>query len=61
MIDAVDEKIGEKTSLYCPECQEERTFVWSTWPGVEYYGYPPEYEYGWECSICGSRVCDSSV
>ena len=56
MTDALDEKLGDKTSLYCPDCEEERNFVWSAWNGVEFYGYPPEQEYGWECTTCGSKV-----
>jgi hypothetical protein len=54
--DAPDEKLGEKTSLYCSVCEEERTFVWAVWSGVEFFGYPPEKEYGWECTACGSKV-----
>jgi len=54
--DALDEKLGEMTSLYCSVCEEERTFVWVVWSGVEFFGYPPEQEYGWECASCGSRV-----
>ena len=56
MTDAPDERVGEKTSLYCSECEEEQTFVWAAWSGEEYFGYPAEREYGWECSACGSRV-----
>jgi hypothetical protein len=54
--DARDEKLGEKRSLYCSVCEEERTFVWAKWSGVEFFGYPPEQEYGWECTACGSKV-----
>jgi len=54
--DALDEKLGGKTSLYCSVCEEERTFVWTKWRGVEFYGYPPKEEYGWECTACGSKV-----
>ena len=56
MTDAPDERLGEKTSLYCADCEEERTFVWAGWSGVEFFGYPPEQEYGWECTVCGSRI-----
>lgn len=56
MTDAPDEKLGEKTSLYCSGCEEERTFVWTVGSGVEFFGYPPEKEYFWECVICGSQV-----
>ena len=56
MKDADDKKLDEKTSLYCEVCAEERTFVWVKWSGVEFYGYPPEQEYGWECTACGSKV-----
>ena len=55
MIDASVEKIGEKKSLFCPDCEEERTFVWGTWDGEEYFGSPPAQEFGWECTVCGSR------
>lgn len=53
---ADDERLGEKTSLYCSDCAEERTFVWTVWSGVEFFGYPPTNEYGWECSACGNKV-----
>jgi DNA-directed RNA polymerase subunit RPC12/RpoP len=56
MMDASAAKLGEKTSLFCPDCEEERTFVWTAWSGAEYFGCPPEKEYGWECTVCGSRV-----
>ncbi len=56
MTDTNDERLGEKISLFCPDCEEERTFVWATWSGDAFYGYPAQREYGWECSICGSRV-----
>lgn len=56
MTSASDRKLGEKTSLYCSVCEEEQTFTWSAWNGTEYFGYPPDKEYGWECTICGSRV-----
>lgn len=55
MIDAPVEKIGDKKSLFCPDCEKETTFVWSEWSGEEYFSCPPEQEYGWECTICGSR------
>jgi DNA-directed RNA polymerase subunit RPC12/RpoP len=55
MTQAFDEKLGEMSSIYCPACEEERTFVWALWNGDEYYGYPPELEYGWKCSACGSE------
>jgi hypothetical protein len=58
MDDSLDENLGEKRSLYCSECEEEQTFVRTVWSGVEYYGSPPVQEYGWECSVCGSRVLD---
>ncbi len=54
--DIHDEKVGEKTSMYCSVCEEELTFVWVAWSGAEFFGYPPEQEYGWECSACGSKV-----
>ena len=54
--DAPEEKLGEKMTLYCSDCEEERTFVWATWSGVEFFGYPPENEYGWECTACGSKI-----
>jgi hypothetical protein len=54
--DAPDEKLGEMSSQYCVDCEEERTFVWAKWSGVGFFGYPPEQEYGWECTSCGSRV-----
>jgi hypothetical protein len=54
--DAHDEKVGEKRSLYCSVCEGERTFVRVAWRGVEFFGYPPEQEYGWECTACGSQV-----
>ena len=54
--DADDEKLGEKRSLYCSVCEEERTFVWAKWSGMEFFSYPPEQEYGWECTAGGSRV-----
>jgi hypothetical protein len=57
--DTLDEKLGEKTSLYCSECQEEQTFVWTVWSGIEFFGYPPEKEYGWKCTVCGSKVSES--
>lgn len=53
------EKIGEKKSLFCPDCEEETTFVWAEWSGEEYFGSPPEQEYGWECTVCGSRFAYS--
>ena len=53
---APGEKLGDKTSLYCSVCEEERTFVWAVWNGVEFFGYPPEQEFGWECTSCGSRI-----
>ena len=56
MTDTSDAKLGEKMSLYCSVCEEERTFVWAAWSGVEYFGYPPGQEYGWECTACGSKV-----
>jgi len=54
--EAPDKKLGEKTSLYCPTCEEELTFVWAAWSGVEFFGYPAEQEYGWECTVCGSHI-----
>lgn len=60
MTDAFDEKLGEKTPLYCPDCEEERIFVWAVWSGVEFYGYPPEQEFGWECSACGCKLREPS-
>ncbi|NTV48450.1 MAG: hypothetical protein HGB32_09835 [Geobacteraceae bacterium] len=54
MADKCDKKQGEMTSLFCPVCEEERTFVWAVWSGVEFFGYPPEQECGWKCSACDS-------
>ncbi|MDD2310298.1 MAG: hypothetical protein PHH91_12025 [Desulfuromonadaceae bacterium] len=59
--DGCDEKLGEVSFLFCPECKEERIFVWSAWSGMEFYGYPPEQEYGWKCSICGSTFPEVSA
>lgn len=59
MTDVSERKLGEKISLYCSACEEERTFVWSAWSGTEYFGYPPSQEFGWECSVCASRVSES--
>jgi hypothetical protein len=56
MTDRSDKKLGEKTSLYCTVCEEERTFAWAEWSGDEFFGYPPKQEYGWECTTCGSKV-----
>lgn len=56
-----DKKPGEMASLYCPDCEEEQTFVWTVGSGVEYYGYPPEQEYGWKCSVCGSILRELST
>ncbi len=50
-----EKKLGEKMSMYCSTCEEERIFVWTKWRGVEFFGYPPEQEYGWECTACGSK------
>ena len=58
MTNAADEKLGEKCSLYCSSCAEEQTFVREAWDGTEFFGYPPAREYGWVCSVCGSRVRD---
>lgn len=58
--DAPDKKLGEKTFMYCSDCDQERIFVWSAWSGEEYYGYPPEQEYGWKCSACGSKFREPS-
>ena len=58
MPDSLAEKLGDKKSLFCSECEEEQTFVRSAWSGVEYYGSPPVLEYGWECSVCGNKVLD---
>lgn len=49
-------QVGEVRSLYCQVCGEERTFVWTAWPGMEFYGYPSAPEFGWECSGCGNRL-----
>jgi hypothetical protein len=49
-------KAGDKASLYCPVCEEERICEWSAWKGTEFYGYPPEEEYGWKCTTCGGRL-----
>lgn len=56
MTEATNKKKGEKTSLYCHVCEEEMTFVWTEWSGIEFFGYPPEQEYGWECAVCGSHI-----
>ena len=56
MSNANEEKVGEKTVLYCTVCEEERTFTWAAWSGMEFFGYPPRREYGWECTKCGGRV-----
>jgi len=53
-----DIKVGEKASLFCPVCEEERTFVWSAWKGTEFFGYPPEPEYGWVCTACGGKLLE---
>ncbi len=58
MTEGSDRKLGEKTSLYCTVCEEERTFEWVAWSGTEFFGYPPDREYGWECTECGSRVLE---
>ena len=55
--DANEEKLGQKMSMYCSGCEEEQIFVWAKWSGVEFFGYPPKWEYGWECTACGSRLC----
>lgn len=54
MTKALDEKLGEMSLLFCPDCKEERVFVWAAWSGMEFYGYPPETEYGWKCTVCNS-------
>lgn len=54
MTNALEEKLGEMSLLFCPDCKEERVFVWAAWSGMEFYGYPPEQEYGWKCTVCGS-------
>lgn len=51
-----DDKLGDKTVMYCSDCEEERIFVWAVWSGVEFFGYPPGQEYGWECTACGSKL-----
>ena len=56
MIDSEEGRLGEKTSLFCCDCAEERTFEWITWSGVAFYGYPGRPEYGWQCTMCGNRV-----
>lgn len=56
MNESSEAKPGDKCSLFCSVCSEERTFVWETWPGVEYYGYPPKQEQGWVCSSCGEKL-----
>ena len=55
MIDASAGRIGEKKALFCLDCEEERPFVWAAWDVEEYLGCPPAQEYGWECTVCGSR------
>ena len=47
---------GRRRPCTVSVCEEERTFAWATWSGAEYFGYPPEQEYGWECTACGSKV-----
>ncbi len=59
MTDAHEEKLGEKMSMYCSACEEEQIFVWAKWSGMEFFGYPPKLEYGWECTVCGSKFCVS--
>ena len=56
MADEPVKKLGDKTVMYCSDCKEERPFVWAVWSGVEYFGYPPDQEYGWECTACGSKL-----
>ena len=56
MTEVPDKKLGDKTSLYCSDCEEEQTFVWAQWSGEEFFGYPPGQEYGWECTICGNKL-----
>jgi hypothetical protein len=56
MTQAEEDKLEEKRSLYCYDCAEERIFVWTTWDGVAYYGYPALAEFGWECTMCGNRI-----
>jgi len=56
MTQAEEDKLEEKKSLYCYDCAEERIFVWTTWDGVAYYGYPALPEFGWECTMCGNRI-----
>ena len=56
MSNANEEKLGENTSQYCTVCEKDRIFTWAAWSGLEFFGYPPEREYGWECTTCGSRI-----
>ena len=56
MTESEDKELGKKSSRYCPDCEEEQIFVWAVWSGMEYFGYPPEQEYGWECTACGTKV-----
>lgn len=53
-----DKKLGEKSFLFCPDCKGERIFTWEEWSGMEFFGYPPEQEYGWKCSVCGSTFSE---
>ncbi len=59
MAHSKDREIGQKTSLYCSVCEEERTFRWTAWSGMEFFGYPPTEEFGWECTACGNRLRES--
>lgn len=56
-----DKKLGEKSFLFCPDCNEERIFIWAVWSGMEFFGYPPVQEYGWKCSVCGSTFSESAA
>lgn len=58
MAKSLDRKLGEKSFFFCPDCKEERIFIWAVWSGMEFYGYPPQQEYGWKCTFCGSTYPD---
>lgn len=59
--DTGDKKLGDKSFLFCPDCKEERIFIWAEWSGMEFYDYPPEHEHGWKCSVCGSTYPEVSA
>jgi hypothetical protein len=59
MTDAADRNPGDNISLYCSDCREEQTFIWTEWGGTKFFDYPAGREYGWECSVCGSRLSET--